>query len=80
MEKEFLNLSKKIEDAVSNFQHKTGRIVTDIKIEIQNIDQIDNDTVRIKQLFIYTHRKFEEEGNEELGTDSSTSRITESKE
>lgn len=77
LSKEFLNLSKKVESAISQFQHKTGRIVTGIKIEVQDVNKIDDNSVRIKQLFIYTHKEFEDE---ELGTDSSTSRITESKE
>lgn len=55
--KEFLILANKIESAISKYQHKTGRIVKDIKIEIQHIENLDKDVVRIKQLFIYTTKE-----------------------
>lgn len=59
--KEFLILANKIESAISKYQNKTNRIVKEIKIEIQNVDDIGDESVRIKQLFIYTTSDFEDE-------------------
>lgn len=52
--KEFVILANKIESAISKYQNKTGRIVKDIKIEIKQVDDLGDGSVRIQQLFIYT--------------------------
>lgn len=58
--KEFLILANKIESAISKYQNKTGKIVKDIKIEIQNVSDLGDGCVRVKQLFIYTTKDLED--------------------
>ncbi len=76
MYKEYKRMAEEIENSISRFQNKTGILVTEIKIDVLKVKEIDKDSFRVKQSFIYKFKDSDyylekADGEKILGTNSS---------